>query len=96
MPNPARLAAHAANESRHYTETRVAELEHAMNRMQRRQEVTDRQHLSQRLAVHTICVAFALLATLATLGLAIPDQVKLGLPFVPNLAIEVIDRWLRF
>lgn len=95
-PNALKAVAHVANESRHYTEVRIAELEHAMNRMQHKQELSSRQHLSQRLAVHTLGLTLALVATLATLGLAVPTVIKLGMPFMPSLAIEVIDRYLRF
>lgn len=95
-PTAAKLAAHAGHEAREYAETRIAELEHALNHMAHKQETADRQHLSYRLAVHLAGLTIALVATLATLGLAIPVAVKLGLPFLPSVALEVIDKRLRF
>jgi len=92
----AKLAAHAVTQAREYTETRIAELEHALNRMQRRQETTDRQHLSTRLSVHIVGLSIALFAALITLGMPMPDEVKLALPFLPSAGLEVVDKLLRF
>jgi hypothetical protein len=95
-PASVRIVAHAANQTREYAEVRLAELEHALAHMQHRQEVTDRQHLSQRMSVHVAGLTIALILTLATLGLGIPEPVKFGLPFLPSVALEVIDKYLRF
>lgn len=91
----AKLAAHAANEARHYAEIRVAELEHALKAMDARQQRYERQRMSQRLTVHVAGLTLALVVTLITLGAAIPDEVKFALPFAPSVALEVIDKYLR-
>lgn len=90
------LSAHGGMQAQRYTDARIAELQSALDHLRHDQARYERQHLSYRLTIHVAGLTIALVATLITVGVAMPMVVQLALPFLPSVALEVIDKKLSF